>query len=506
MASVFRRREKSRPVPTNAQIGKFRHGQATATWTDSQGRRHETTVERDNDGSLVRLSPTYFANFRDERGVIRTISTGMTNRDSAESFLNQKLATIEKIKLGLITRVDIETKDHGKRPIGDHVADFLRECPATLSPSRFQSLGQILRDFVAESGVRTLAQLNQESVEHWLNGQISDGKRGLFTLKNFVIVVHQFAKWCTKRKRMATTQGVEFVKVQTGQSARRRLRRAFTRDEFDRLMAVATPDWQDLMTFAVHTGLRADELRTLRCCDVAGIGTGNATIELEADRTKNGRADKLPCHPTVEQIVLRRIREHGLKPADRILNVPTKTAKVVHALCRRAGVDVTDAKGRIVDFHSLRGTFITWLATSGVDLRTVQQLARHGSIELTAKVYTDATQLPTRAAVMTAFGPTEVCVNRCATTQPETVDSNLLKPIQTDDTPTSELAKIIDVTPCETNGLRHTGTDSVPNSINRCPRWGHQTTIRNFCKKDHSGMPLKKRESSRFSVIYTSKS
>jgi len=47
-----------------------------------------------------------------------------------------------------------------------------------------------------------------------------------------------------------------------------------------------------------------------------------------------------------------------------------------------------DDAGRVADFHSLRHTFITNLANSGVHPKTTQTLARHGSISLTMDNYT----------------------------------------------------------------------------------------------------------------------
>jgi integrase len=44
--------------------------------------------------------------------------------------------------------------------------------------------------------------------------------------------------------------------------------------------------------------------------------------------------------------------------------------------------------GRVLDFHSLRGTFITSLSREGVHPRKAQILARHSDINLTMMTYT----------------------------------------------------------------------------------------------------------------------
>lgn len=47
-----------------------------------------------------------------------------------------------------------------------------------------------------------------------------------------------------------------------------------------------------------------------------------------------------------------------------------------------------DAAGRVADFHALRHTYITNLATAGVSPKTAQTLARHSTITLTMDRYT----------------------------------------------------------------------------------------------------------------------
>ena len=44
--------------------------------------------------------------------------------------------------------------------------------------------------------------------------------------------------------------------------------------------------------------------------------------------------------------------------------------------------------GQLVDFHALRGTFITMLVKGGATVKEAQQLARHGDPKLTMNVYT----------------------------------------------------------------------------------------------------------------------
>jgi hypothetical protein len=48
----------------------------------------------------------------------------------------------------------------------------------------------------------------------------------------------------------------------------------------------------------------------------------------------------------------------------------------------------TDERGRVFDFHALRGQFVSNLARAGVHPKVAQQLARHSTINLTMGSYT----------------------------------------------------------------------------------------------------------------------
>jgi hypothetical protein len=65
----------------------------------------------------------------------------------------------------------------------------------------------------------------------------------------------------------------------------------------------------------------------------------------------------------------------------------------------RERFDTQGPDGRVLDFHSLRYTFVTRLAQAGVHPRTAQALARHAKIETTMQIYTDLDHLDLHAAV-----------------------------------------------------------------------------------------------------------
>ena len=91
-----------------------------------------------------------------------------------------------------------------------------------------------------------------------------------------------------------------------------------------------------------------------------------------------------------------------------LVSMPDKTALMVRADLRRAKarwvrstqdrkarrerlesefLAEDDSAGRVVDFHSLRATYITLLITSGASVKAVQDLVRHSDPKLTMNTY-----------------------------------------------------------------------------------------------------------------------
>jgi hypothetical protein len=57
----------------------------------------------------------------------------------------------------------------------------------------------------------------------------------------------------------------------------------------------------------------------------------------------------------------------------------------------RGSLRYQDSQGRKVDFHSLRMTYITLLSAGNVDVKTLQELARHSTPVLTMNTYNQRT-------------------------------------------------------------------------------------------------------------------
>lgn len=219
------------------------------------------------------------------------------------------------------------------------------------------------------------------------------------TSNNYLQAAKQFTRWLLHEGRIdrdpfAVVRGAN-VRVD-----RRRIRRAATDDELQRLLEAAGsgperlglsgPDRVLLYLAALFTGLRASELASL-----TPESFTNATVTVEAGYSKHRREDVLPLHRVLQERLLPWVRkpsESNLRSKPSEFLWPGRWASSRHAGRMlaldlvAARVPVRTAEG-VLDFHALRHTFITRLVLAGVSPKEAQTLARHSTITLTLDRY-----------------------------------------------------------------------------------------------------------------------
>ncbi|HLZ32651.1 MAG TPA: site-specific integrase [Nitrospira sp.] len=152
--------------------------------------------------------------------------------------------------------------------------------------------------------------------------------------------------------------------------------RWLTPEEEDRLLA-ASPRWlQELLLFALHTGMRQSEILNLQWPQVDL--TRRTLMILEQ---KNGGQDTLPLNATAIEVLQARARVRSIRTAHVFFNHAghrwdaRNLLRAFYAARRKAGIQ--DFR-----FHDLRHTFASRLVQAGVDLYTVQRLGRWKSLKM----------------------------------------------------------------------------------------------------------------------------
>jgi integrase len=152
--------------------------------------------------------------------------------------------------------------------------------------------------------------------------------------------------------------------------------RTLSLDEETRLLFHAAPYLQDLIRFALHTGMRIGEIFSL-CWDDVDLAQG--IISVRAQKTGNTR--KVPINEVTRRILdfqfLGRRSEFVFYNPD--TGKPFCDLKAGFKLaCKKAGIsDVT--------WHTLRHTFASRLVGRGVDIVTVQELLGHSTVTMTMR-------------------------------------------------------------------------------------------------------------------------
>ncbi len=245
------------------------------------------------------------------------------------------------------------------------------------------------------------------------------GTRGIGTrTRNYYLgTVKTFCRWLVARRRLAFNP-VDGLEGGNPALDCRHARRALTVAEVDRLLAAALASNKRfgglngtmryfLYATALGTGFRRRELSCLWPASFDFTGPVAFAI-LPPTATKNRQAVRQPLPSRLADALRPFI---AARPADRPVWPGTWSANGA-AMLRRdleaAGIPYVapgpSGEPLYCDFHSLRKSFISLLARSGVRPKECQRLARHSTITLTMDVYAD-TDLQELAAAVELLPP-----------------------------------------------------------------------------------------------------
>lgn len=142
-----------------------------------------------------------------------------------------------------------------------------------------------------------------------------------------------------------------------------------------------------IIQMSLLAGLRAKELAALRIHDVYdGTGAVRSQFTLTRSQTKGGHARSVYVSAKLSRV----LREYRAVIADRSFDEPLfrtqqNTAFSANTMCQLC-LDIYKACGlRDASSHSGRRTFITRLASKGVGVRVLAELAGHRHISTTQR-------------------------------------------------------------------------------------------------------------------------
>lgn len=166
--------------------------------------------------------------------------------------------------------------------------------------------------------------------------------------------------------------------------------RPYTQEQIDRMLSSgAYRRTRAMILLAAYQGLRASEIAAVHSDD---LDLHAGTLKVVG---KGGRTDYMPLHPVIRDLV---------KTMGEGWWFPARSGRTGHVKGQSVSDLLTDARNRagITDLaltgHSLRHSFGTELVRNGANLRAVQELMRHSSLQTTQR-YTQVLDEDRRAAL-----------------------------------------------------------------------------------------------------------
>ena len=356
----------------------------------------------------------YTIAYRDAKGRRREMK-GTADKKTT-SLIAAKLVNETALrKRGIIDPAADRLAEAAEQTLDEHLADFESYLQSKGGTEKHVActLGYVRR-VCAASGVVSIATLSADRLASHINVLRRQGvTAGGINCK--LVAVKSFARWLCRTGRLTTDPLGQITRLNTKVDRKFR-RRAISNDEAARLIHAAEngpstegidgPDRGLLYRTALGTGFRAAELMSLTPGSF-DLDADPPTVTIEAGYSKHRRRDVQPIRPDLAD----RLRPWlATRPAGRpVFTVGDRTAEMLRAdlaaaktawlkesataeeCYARWGSDflaAQDSAGRVVDFHALRATFITWLARAGVAPAVAKSLARHSTIVLTVDHYT----------------------------------------------------------------------------------------------------------------------
>ena len=322
------------------------------------------------------------------------------NRDAAALMLAELLKRIENEKIGVVDR----HAGHRKRPLAEHVGDWLAVLTARGRDDEYTSLKKArVSAILAGCGFVYATDLSADRLERFLESLRTGPKKlSVQTTNDYLQAASQFCKWLVENGRIERNP---FASAKKGDAARdrRHVRRPLDFAELQLLVtgtrtaAVArrkltAESRAVLYATAAFSGYRAGELAALTPAAFRLDGR-TPTIDLSGEFTKNGKDASQPVPNDLAELLRGFLA--GLPRG-----VPvwpgtwcTRSAEMIRRDAAAAGLTLdVDARGgpEVLDFHSLRGTYATFLDGLDMSLKTRQELMRHSDPRLTMNRYTKA--------------------------------------------------------------------------------------------------------------------
>jgi len=238
-----------------------------------------------------------------------------------------------------------------------------------------------------------LRDITRSAVECYsgrLKKRYSDTTRG-----HYLSALVSFLNWA-KRDRRIIRNPLEYLNIPDRDSEEKGILEPeqfvhLVRTTFEKNMLIGRITGTEravLYILAGTTGLRRKELLNIRWSDI--YLSGRAFVRVRASISKNAKEAQQPLTPAIAAILQAVKAQARANDIDRVFSGLSKwinTAELIREDLAVAKIEPTDKDGNEICFHSLRNSYISYLANSQTPAKVVQKLARHSDPRLTFNTY-----------------------------------------------------------------------------------------------------------------------
>jgi integrase len=292
-------------------------------------------------------------------------SKSSTSKDAQALLIQRKKEVME----GQVPHIVKQLPRYSFTELATYYASWAERQRAFYTSKKF-----LIPQLQAFFGACQLRSMTTRLVEEYQTKLLTQRKSPATINRHLATLKHMFTK--AVEWEMVDQETMERVRrVKLLPENNRRLR-YLSVEECHTLLDACSPYLRAIVTTALNTGMRKEEILSLQWAQHVDLTHGFILL----DKTKSGERREIPINDTVRQTLQSLVRRidtpyvfAGTR-GERFLDVKKGFA----AACRRAGIkDFT--------FHDLRHTFASHLVMAGVDLTTVKELLGHKSLSMTLR-------------------------------------------------------------------------------------------------------------------------
>lgn len=303
----------------------------------------------------------------------------------AEAKLRALVREIEEERAGLLGPKAL--REAARAPLEQHCADFLADLTArNRGKAHLVHVKSRLARLLADCKWKVIPDMTADSFLRWRERNADFSTK---TRNEYLGHATALLNWLVRQGRAVSNPLKAVGKLPRKDTFRRR---ALAPDQLKALVAVSGRRGLRYL-FAGCTGLRRGEMSKLLWDDVH-LEDAQPYVSLRPEITKNRRAAIVPLLPDLAEALRSEIaRKKGVTATAKVFSRGLPSAKTLAADLMACGIPVEDDQGQRVDFHALRHTFVSMLASAGVSELARVKLARHSEWRMTDR-YTDPKSVP----------------------------------------------------------------------------------------------------------------